>query len=263
MLLVIPTLFVVERAAEDGDLRTAAVAGALIGVLALVRTVGVFLLPAALLVLLVRRRWLAAGALLAAALVFIAPWQLWISAYQGETPAPLVGKYGAYGPWLAEGYRAGGFPFAKAVLAKNANELFGFLGYITLPVPPAGPRLASLAVVLGTLGIGAWTLRRRVPVTLLFLGIYVRADAVCPRVVAGALSALRCRRTSALDLASTGSDTARAARARGRRHHVRRGRLRDVQSARRPRQVVGQHPERRQLAREADRRMGGSIDEAG
>ena len=169
MALVIPTLFVTERAAEDDSPRTAAAAGALIGVLTLVRTLGVFLLPAAVLVMLLRRRWKSALVLTIVAMVFIAPWQLWVSAYQGETVAPLVGKYGAYGQWLSDGYRAGGWPFARAVLAKNTDELLGFVGYLTMPVPPVWPRLLSLGTVLLTLGLGAWSVRRRLPVTLVFL----------------------------------------------------------------------------------------------
>jgi hypothetical protein len=172
MMLLLPALMQCERASEDGALRSAAIAGALVGVLTLVRTVGVFLLPAALLVMVARRHWRSAAVLAVVALVFIAPWQLWISAYQGETPPPFVGKYGAYGQWLADGYRAGGLPFAKAVLAKNANELFGFLGYITLPVRPVTPRFVSLGTVLGVMACAAFVLRRRVPVTLLFLGGY-------------------------------------------------------------------------------------------
>jgi len=172
VFLMIPTLMVCERAAEEGDARSAALAGALIGVLALVRTVGIFLLPAVLLVLLARRHWRAAMIVGATALVFVVPWQMWISAYQGEMPAPFVGKYGAYGSWLAEGYRGGGWPFARAVLAKNANELFGFLGYITLPVAPVWPRFVSLGTVIGVMGIAAYNLRGRIPVTLLFLVAY-------------------------------------------------------------------------------------------
>ncbi len=172
MLLVIPTLLLAERAAEDGSVRSAVGAGALIGVLTLVRTVGVFLLPAALLVLLLRRRWKPAAVVAAAALAFIVPWQLWLSAYQAEMPAPLVGKYGAYGPWLSEGYRAGGLPFAKAVLEKNADELFGFLGYITLPVAPVWPRLVSLGTVIALLVVGAASVWRRIPITIVFLVAY-------------------------------------------------------------------------------------------
>lgn len=172
MALLLPTLLLAERAAEDGDLTDGLVAGALIGVLAIVRTVGVFALPAALVVLVARRRWRAAAGLALAAGAFIVPWQLWVSAYQGETPGPLMGKYGAYGPWLLDGYRAGGLAFAKAVLAKNADVLFGFLGYAALPVSPVMPRFVSLATLLVTMGVAAFTLRRRVPVTLLFLAIY-------------------------------------------------------------------------------------------
>jgi len=169
MLLVLPALLVAERAAEDGRVRSAAVAGALIGVLALVRTVGIFLLPAALLVLLTKRQWRSALVLALAACVFIVPWQLWISAYQHETAAPLVGKYGAYGPWLAEGYHAGGAAFARGVLEKNADELFGFLGYITLPVRSPWPRMLSLGALMAVLTLGAFSAWRRIPVTLLFL----------------------------------------------------------------------------------------------
>ena len=180
MLLVIPTLLLAERAAEDGSPRTAAGAGALIGLLALVRTVGTFLVPAALLVLLVRRRWRSAAILLCSALVFIVPWQLWISAYQGEMPGPFVGKYGAYGPWLAQGYRAGGLPFAWAVLGKNANELFGFFGYIALPVAPAWPRLVSLGTVIGLAVVGAASAWRRIPITIAFLVCYGAIILVWP-----------------------------------------------------------------------------------
>jgi Dolichyl-phosphate-mannose-protein mannosyltransferase len=180
MALVLPTLFVAERAADDGGTRSAAGAGALIGVLALVRTVGVFMLPAALLVLLLRRRWRSALILTIVAMLFIAPWQLWVSAYQGEMPAPFVGKYGAYGPWLSQGYHAGGLAFARAVLAKNANELFGFLGYITLPVKPVLPRLVSLGVVLAMIGVAVGAHWRRVPVTLVFLGGYAAVILAWP-----------------------------------------------------------------------------------
>jgi hypothetical protein len=180
VLLMIPTLMVSERAAQSGDARSAIAAGALIGMLTQVRTLGVFLVPAVLLVMLVRRHWRAAGLLTLVALAFIVPWQLWVSAYQGETPAPFVGKYGAYGAWLADGYRTGGFAFANAVLAKNANELFGFLGYITLPVGPVWPRLVSLGTVLGVVAVAAFALRRRVPVTLLFLGGYAAVILVWP-----------------------------------------------------------------------------------
>lgn len=172
MALLIPTLLVAERVADEGGVRDAALAGALIGILSLVRTVGMFALPAALLVLVMRRRWRETLVLAVAAAPFVVGWQLWLSAYQGEMPHAFVGKYGAYGSWLAEGYRAGGLPFARAVLAKNINGLFGFLGYMTLPVSPVLPRLLSLGTVLGVLGVGAFSVWRRMRVTLVFLAVY-------------------------------------------------------------------------------------------
>ena len=97
---------------------------------------------------------------------------MWISAYQAETPGPLVGKYGAYGSWLAEGYRTGGWSFAGAVLAKNTNALLGFLGYVTLPVVAPWPRMISLGTVVGLLVLAAVKYWRRAPVTLVFLAGY-------------------------------------------------------------------------------------------
>lgn len=180
MLLVIPALLAAERAADDGAWQWAVAAGALIGVLTLVRNVGVFLLPAAVLVMLSRRQWRAAAITAVVAIAFIGPWQLWVSAYQAETPAPFVGKYGAYGPWLSEGYRAGGLAFARAVLDKNANELFGFLGYIALPVVRVWPRLVSLGAVLGLVGVGAWSAWKRIPITIVFLLGYGAVILVWP-----------------------------------------------------------------------------------
>jgi hypothetical protein len=172
MCLVIPTLAAAERASEDGDLRWALVAGLLIGLLTLVRSVGVFMLPAALVVMLLRKQWRCSAACLVGALVFIVPWQMWISTYQAETPAPLVGKYGAYGSWLADGYRAGGWSFAGAVLAKNTNSLLGFLGYVTMPAVAPWPRMISLGTVIGLLILAAVKYWRRAPVTLVFLAGY-------------------------------------------------------------------------------------------
>jgi hypothetical protein len=130
--------------------------------------------------LVVRRRPREALVLAVAAMAFIVPWQLWVSAYQNEIPHAFVGKYGAYGPWLGEAYREGGLPFVRAVLAKNANSLFGLFGYITLPVSSVLPRLVSLGTVLGVIGLGAWSAWRRIPVTLAFMVIYAGVVLLWP-----------------------------------------------------------------------------------
>ena len=180
MALLVPTLMLTERAVDDGTVRRAFIAGLTIGVLAMVRTVGVFALPAALLALVLRRHWRAALVLGVGAGLIVLPWQFWLWKYQAETPLPFVGKYGAYGPWLAAGYREGGLGFARAVLSKNANELFGFYGFVTLPVAVPPPRLISLAAVVGLTTFGAYVVRRRISATIAFIGIYTAVILVWP-----------------------------------------------------------------------------------
>lgn len=169
MALTLPTLLLCERAADSGRVRDAVLAGAAVGVLVLVRTLGGVILPAAVLVLLWRRQWRAAVVLGAVAAAFLVPWQLWLGAYQDEIPDVLMGKYGAYGPWLAEGYHEGGFEFARAVFVANLQTLDGFLSYAFMPVAPVWPRaIAFVTLVLATVG-GGVLLLRRAPVAMLFL----------------------------------------------------------------------------------------------
>lgn len=67
-------LLVLGRAERGGaPLRTYALAGVLIGCLALIRSVGLALLAAAVVVLLFRKKWLPAGVILASALVLVGP----------------------------------------------------------------------------------------------------------------------------------------------------------------------------------------------
>ena len=77
MALLIPVLLASERAVDSGTGRDAAIAGCLGGVLALVRTMGQFVIPALVLMLLLRRRWSAAVVAALAAATILLPWQLW------------------------------------------------------------------------------------------------------------------------------------------------------------------------------------------
>ncbi|MCC6319636.1 MAG: glycosyltransferase family 39 protein [Gemmatimonadaceae bacterium] len=172
LALLFPTLLRAERAAETGRARDAAVAGALLGALALVRTIGVFAVPAAGLVMLWRRRWAGALTLGAVALAVLTPWQLWVGAHQHEVAPVLVGKFGSYGGWLVEGYRLGGAEFALAVLRRNATELEAMLSYYFLPVVARWPRAVVMAIVLSFALLGMKRFLRVAPVSLLFLVFY-------------------------------------------------------------------------------------------
>lgn len=172
MALLFPALLLSERAAEDGSVRTAALAGLAAGALALVRTLGALVVPAACLWLLYRRRWKAAVALGVVAAVLLVPWQLWLSAYQDEIPAVLMGKYGAYGKWMAQGYREGGLVLARDVVIANLQSLDRFLSYAFMPVTPVVPRAIAFLSVIGLAVVGLAVFARRAPVTAIFLVAY-------------------------------------------------------------------------------------------
>lgn len=180
LALLFPTLIACERAADTGEVRPAIVAGLLIGVLAMVRTLGAFAVPAAALVLVARGHWRATFALGIAAALFLVPWQLWVSAHQGEIAHPLVGKYGSYGAWLAEGYREGGWAFARAVVARNAQDVDRTIGYMILPVTHALLRGVTFAALLVFLVAGTKRFARNAPVTLGFLAAYILVVMLWP-----------------------------------------------------------------------------------
>jgi len=180
LALLLPSLLVAERAADDGDVRVAILAGLLLGALAMVRTLGVFAIPAAGLIMLRRGHWRAMLAMGAAASLFIVPWQLWVMAHQGEIAHPLVGKYGSYGGWLVEGYSAGGWTFARDVLVRNAQDIDRTISYMFFPVQVAWPRAIALAALLVFLLAGTKRYARNAPVTLGFLGGYMLVVMLWP-----------------------------------------------------------------------------------
>ena len=180
MALLFPALLLSERAADTGSVRLAVAAGLACGLLALVRTLGVVIVPAALLALLFRKHWKAAFAFSAAAVVCLVPWQLWLSAWQHEVPPVLMGKYGAYGPWVAEGFREGGIGFARDVAMQNVRAVFRFVSYVFMPMAPVWPRALAFVAVCAVAAIGLGTLVRRALVTTMFLAAYAAIILIWP-----------------------------------------------------------------------------------
>lgn len=180
MALLFPALLLSERTVETGSMRTAALAGLASGVLALVRTLGAVVVPAAIVVLVVRRQWKAAFVLGAAAALCVVPWQLWLNAYQHEIPTVLLGKYGAYGPWLSQGVAEGGAPFMRAVVIANVQSIDRFLSYAFMPMAAAWPRGIAFLTVIALAAIGLLVLVRRSTVTALFLGGYATVILLWP-----------------------------------------------------------------------------------
>src|SRR5262245_57669583 len=158
MALLLPVLIYAERVSERADWRDALFVGLAGGALAMVRTTGMFVVPAFALVILFRRRVVPAVLALAACAVFVVPWHLWVAAHGAEIPPVLLGKYGPYDAWLANAVREHGMPFVLEVVLKNARALYGMV-WVMFTGSEASPRVLHLPVVIVATTIlvfGAW-----------------------------------------------------------------------------------------------------------
>jgi hypothetical protein len=154
--------------------------GAAIGLCALVRTHGVVLVPAAVVVLGARRRWRDAALLTAAAVACLLPWQLWTARHGGTLPAPLLGMYDSYASWWLRGLRTLGVSMVPQTIAKTTSETSGMLAVLFSPLRGSvahAVTLAALAALAVAACVATW---RRMPVTLLFLAGYLAIVIVWP-----------------------------------------------------------------------------------
>lgn len=157
----------VAAAPADGPWTRALGAGLCIGALAMLRTVGVALLPAMLAVLLWRRRWAYAALVLVGALAFLLPWQLWMAAQADAVPTAIAGGYGGYGSWLAAAWRDGGAGFVVSVVRENLRGLLIPLTLFGLAETPGWAQGAAVVALLTFALGGVRRLWPRMPVTLL------------------------------------------------------------------------------------------------
>jgi hypothetical protein len=167
-----------ERLVDEPTVRGALLVGLLLGLLALVRTVGAVAVPAAVLVLAWKRQWRAAFVVGAAASALIVPWIAWTKLYEHEIPGVFAGKYGSYGAWLS--LEQGGLDFTLAVMRHNLAMIDGFLGYYFMPVTPRWPRAIAMATQLVLFTVGAIAMLRRAPVTVLYMGAYLTVVFMWP-----------------------------------------------------------------------------------
>ncbi|MBW8771371.1 MAG: glycosyltransferase family 39 protein [Gemmatimonadetes bacterium] len=178
---VLALLVALERLVEEpAPMRSAILLGVAIGACALVRTHGVVLVPAAAFVLLARRRWRDALLLTAAAIVTLLPWQLWTARHGGQLPAPLLGMYDSYAAWWLRGLREMGPSMIGQTLRKTTTETSVMLSVLFSPVRTDAGRSATLAALAALALAGAIAMRRRMPVTLLFLAGYMFIVLIWP-----------------------------------------------------------------------------------
>ena len=182
MALLLPVLIYAERVSERAGWRDALFVGLAGGALAMVRTTAMFVVPAFVLVLLFRRRFVPAVCALVGCAVFLVPWHLWVVAHAAEIPPILLGKYGPYDAWLINAIREHGLPFVLQVMWTNARALYGmlwvmFTGSETSPVILHPPVVIAALIVLA---LGAWRFARRAPVTAWFMAAYMALVVVWP-----------------------------------------------------------------------------------
>lgn len=184
LAMLFPTLLAAERVADAGEQggrpRDAFVAGLWIGALGLVRTLGVFAVPATVIVLAFRRRWLAAVLVCVGAGLLLVPWQVWVTLNQDAVPPIFAGKYGSYGQWLIDGYRAAGDGFWWRVVLRNLQDLDATLSYQFLPVVASWPRAIAFSSTILLAVVGAIRLTKWAAVTSVFLAVYMAVVLVWP-----------------------------------------------------------------------------------
>ena len=175
LALLLPTLVVTERLVKEGGWRLAIGAAALVALLALVRTLGGVVLIAGMLLLARERRWRELAIFVAVAVLLLLPWQLFVWRATPGFPDELRGSYGPYLEWVANGYREGGWPFFRAVLAKNAAATWEMLGVFFSPLAVGAIRhlMAGLAALAFVTGLAVLFRRPRAPVTALAFAGYL------------------------------------------------------------------------------------------
>jgi len=181
LCLLAATLLACERAASSARVSDAMVAGAAAAVLAMVRTLGVVVVPATCLVLAWRRQWRAAFALGATAVLLSIPWQLWVGAHANEVPPIYLGKYGSYLGWLVDAVRRDGVVFLRDVAWANLKSLVaqGWASTATDTLNVYVRNTTSIALAF-FFGLGMGGLARRTPATAIFLATYLGIVVIWP-----------------------------------------------------------------------------------
>jgi len=181
LALVLALLIALEQLVDEpAPAWRVIVLGVTIGVCALVRTHGVVLVPAAAFVLVLRRRWREALLLTGAAVITLLPWQLWTAHHGGQLPAPLLGMYDSYAAWWLRGVREMGPSMIGQTLRKTTAETSLMLSILFSPVRTDAGRSATLAALAALATAGAIAMRRRMPVTLLFIAGYLFIVLIWP-----------------------------------------------------------------------------------
>jgi hypothetical protein len=171
-VILMIALALADRAADEGGWRLALAAGAAAGLLALVRSAGLPLVPALVIALLVARRRGEAAVAAGGALALLAPWQVWIAMHANALAVPLRGSYGPYVEWVLGLYRERGAAFTLVIARMNVLGIVQSLGIALFPFGPRAIRPLLVTLVLVVAAVAVVRARRRAMTALLFLAFY-------------------------------------------------------------------------------------------
>ena len=158
----------------------AAAVGVLCGSVALVRSIGIMIVPAALAVCAWRGRWRPAAALAVGAAAVLVPWQVWVWSHTRELAPMLQGEYGPYATWVAAALHRRGLGFAMRTVTGNSLDVAQTLGATLATRLPNAIRSAAAVTWLALLVAGMGWLVRRTTVTVIFCLLYVGAVLLWP-----------------------------------------------------------------------------------
>ena len=174
LALALPALILGEEMARHRPERREAIwLGILSGLVVLTRSIGIMLPAAIAAVWLARKNWRATAWYLGTTLFVLSPWLLWSALHASDLPQALRGSYASYSGWFVGGLHDGGLPFVIATMRTNfhliaAGVSASFQFAFNRPVSIA----TSIALAF-MVGCGAWRVRKRAPVTLVFLALYL------------------------------------------------------------------------------------------
>ncbi|HEY7234365.1 MAG TPA: hypothetical protein VH539_09475 [Gemmatimonadaceae bacterium] len=174
LALLVPALLLAERAVADSKTRARdlVVLGVLSGCITLVRTHGIALLAAILVLLFMRRRFRDAGVFAAVAVTVLVPWQWWVAAHSGTFPLSMRGNYESYAGWLVDGFRTHGVALLGRTALRTTGDLASMLQIVLAPSLPSLARILALLVFVALAALGARRAWRLAPVYTVFLAVY-------------------------------------------------------------------------------------------
>ena len=179
LAIALGTLLMAERAPANAP-RHAFVAGLLAGSAMLVRMHGAALAIGIIGVLLLRRRARDAGAAALGTLAVVLPWQLWARVTTEPLAPPIAGNYGSYLAWWMRGFHELGARMLSMTASRTCTEVTSMMVSLFSPGRSAPVHALTLVALAIALVSTAFVLSKRMPVTALFLVLYLAVVVVWP-----------------------------------------------------------------------------------